>query len=219
MNLMKLLDGKDVLVGVIDVASDEVETPEQVADVIGEAMKYVAEGEDRPVHQLRHGADAARDRERQAAGARRGRRAGAQEVRVQSVNRHESARPPLALLRRRARAAARADPPLRRERDQAARAEMGGAGLRAARGAAPHGRARLPRHPLSGRVRRLRDGHARLGRARRGARPLHLRRRRHHGAGAHRHGLGAHGEWRLAGAEGALDAGHRRRPRRSRRWP
>ena len=39
---MKLLDGKDVLVGVIDVASDEVETPEQVAAVIGEAMKYVA---------------------------------------------------------------------------------------------------------------------------------------------------------------------------------
>jgi 5-methyltetrahydropteroyltriglutamate--homocysteine methyltransferase len=42
MNLLKLLDGKDVLVGVIDVASDEVETPEQVAAVIGEAMKYVA---------------------------------------------------------------------------------------------------------------------------------------------------------------------------------
>ena len=51
---------------------------------------------------------------------------------------------------------------------------MGGTGPRAARGAAPHGRARLPRHPLPGRVRRLRDGHARLGRARRGARPLHL---------------------------------------------
>jgi 5-methyltetrahydropteroyltriglutamate--homocysteine methyltransferase len=42
MELMKLLDGKDVQVGVIDVASDEVETPEQVAGVIGEAMKYVA---------------------------------------------------------------------------------------------------------------------------------------------------------------------------------
>ena len=42
MSLLKLLDGKDVLVGVIDVASDEVETPEQVAAVIGEAMKYVA---------------------------------------------------------------------------------------------------------------------------------------------------------------------------------
>ena len=42
MNLLKLLDGKDVLVGVIDVASDEVETPEHVAAVIGEALKYVA---------------------------------------------------------------------------------------------------------------------------------------------------------------------------------
>src|SRR5215470_15357453 len=35
MELMKLLDGKKVQVGVIDVASDDVETPEQVADVIG----------------------------------------------------------------------------------------------------------------------------------------------------------------------------------------
>jgi 5-methyltetrahydropteroyltriglutamate--homocysteine methyltransferase len=42
MNLLNLLDGKDVLVGVIDVASDDIETPEQVAGVIGEAMKYVA---------------------------------------------------------------------------------------------------------------------------------------------------------------------------------
>jgi len=42
MHLLKLLEGKDVLVGVIDVASDEVETPEDVAAVIGEAMKYVS---------------------------------------------------------------------------------------------------------------------------------------------------------------------------------
>jgi 5-methyltetrahydropteroyltriglutamate--homocysteine methyltransferase len=42
MHLLKLLEGKDVLVGVIDVASDEVETPEDVASVISEAMKYVA---------------------------------------------------------------------------------------------------------------------------------------------------------------------------------
>ncbi|WP_342361324.1 methionine synthase [Terrarubrum flagellatum] len=40
-SLMQLLDGKDVLVGVIDVASDAVETPDEVADVIGEALKYV----------------------------------------------------------------------------------------------------------------------------------------------------------------------------------
>src|SRR5262245_46157085 len=42
MSLLKLLDGKDVQVGVIDVASDEIETPEQVAAVIAEAAKYVA---------------------------------------------------------------------------------------------------------------------------------------------------------------------------------
>jgi 5-methyltetrahydropteroyltriglutamate--homocysteine methyltransferase len=36
-----LLDGKDVLIGVIDVATDKVETPQQVAQVIGEVMKFV----------------------------------------------------------------------------------------------------------------------------------------------------------------------------------
>jgi len=41
MRLLELLDGKDIQVGVIDVATDEVETPEQVAAVIGEAMRYV----------------------------------------------------------------------------------------------------------------------------------------------------------------------------------
>lgn len=41
-HLMALLEGKDVMVGVIDVASDVVETPEQVADTIGVAMKYVS---------------------------------------------------------------------------------------------------------------------------------------------------------------------------------
>ena len=39
--LLKLLDGKDVQVGVIDVASDEIESPDEVAAVIGEAAKYV----------------------------------------------------------------------------------------------------------------------------------------------------------------------------------
>ena len=38
---MALLDGKDVMVGVIDVASEVVETPEQVADTIALALKYV----------------------------------------------------------------------------------------------------------------------------------------------------------------------------------
>jgi len=42
MRLLKLLAGKDVLVGVIDVASDNVETPQEVVATIAEAMKYVA---------------------------------------------------------------------------------------------------------------------------------------------------------------------------------
>ena len=40
-DLMQLLAGKDVLVGVIDVASDVVETPEQVADTIARALEFV----------------------------------------------------------------------------------------------------------------------------------------------------------------------------------
>jgi 5-methyltetrahydropteroyltriglutamate--homocysteine methyltransferase len=39
--MMSLLEGKDVMVGVIDVASDVIETPEQIADTIGMALKYV----------------------------------------------------------------------------------------------------------------------------------------------------------------------------------
>lgn len=39
--LMALLQGKDVLVGVIDVANDVVETPEEVADTIGRALRFV----------------------------------------------------------------------------------------------------------------------------------------------------------------------------------
>jgi 5-methyltetrahydropteroyltriglutamate--homocysteine methyltransferase len=44
--LMKLLKGKDVLVGVIDVASDKVETPQEVAATIRLALRYV------PKHRL-----------------------------------------------------------------------------------------------------------------------------------------------------------------------
>ncbi len=39
--LMRLLDGKDVMVGVIDVASDVIETPEQIAETIGRALRFV----------------------------------------------------------------------------------------------------------------------------------------------------------------------------------
>jgi 5-methyltetrahydropteroyltriglutamate--homocysteine methyltransferase len=41
VELLRLLKGKDVLVGVIDVADDAVETPQEVADVIAKALKYV----------------------------------------------------------------------------------------------------------------------------------------------------------------------------------
>ena len=41
MRLLALLDRKDVLIGAIDVATDVVETPEDVAAVIAEAMKYL----------------------------------------------------------------------------------------------------------------------------------------------------------------------------------
>ena len=42
MDLIGLLKGKDVMVGVIDVASDQVETLEVVADTIGRALQFVA---------------------------------------------------------------------------------------------------------------------------------------------------------------------------------
>ena len=42
--VLGLLKGKDVLVGVIDVADDAVETPEQVAATIGRAMRFVPAG-------------------------------------------------------------------------------------------------------------------------------------------------------------------------------
>jgi 5-methyltetrahydropteroyltriglutamate--homocysteine methyltransferase len=41
MALLRLLAGKDVLVGVIDVATERVETPEEVADTIAEALSFV----------------------------------------------------------------------------------------------------------------------------------------------------------------------------------
>jgi 5-methyltetrahydropteroyltriglutamate--homocysteine methyltransferase len=41
VRLLELLAGKDVMLGVIDVASDRVETPEEVAGVIEAAMKHV----------------------------------------------------------------------------------------------------------------------------------------------------------------------------------
>ena len=39
--LMALLKGKDVMVGVIDVANDVVESADEVADTIGRALQFV----------------------------------------------------------------------------------------------------------------------------------------------------------------------------------
>ena len=41
MSVLKLLEGKDVLIGAIDVATDEIETPEEIASVIAAAAEYV----------------------------------------------------------------------------------------------------------------------------------------------------------------------------------
>jgi len=41
MSVLKLLAGKQVMIGVIDVASDKIESAEEVAAVIGEAMRFL----------------------------------------------------------------------------------------------------------------------------------------------------------------------------------
>jgi len=41
MSVLKLLEGKDVLIGVVDVANDAIETPEEVANVIAAATEFV----------------------------------------------------------------------------------------------------------------------------------------------------------------------------------
>jgi 5-methyltetrahydropteroyltriglutamate--homocysteine methyltransferase len=41
MSVLALLDGKDVLIGAIDVATDAIETPQEVAAVIAQAANYV----------------------------------------------------------------------------------------------------------------------------------------------------------------------------------
>ena len=42
LDLIGLLEGKDVMVGVIDVANNAVETPDEVAETIGRALQFVA---------------------------------------------------------------------------------------------------------------------------------------------------------------------------------
>jgi 5-methyltetrahydropteroyltriglutamate--homocysteine methyltransferase len=42
LSVLELLDGKDVLIGAIDVATDRIETPDEVAAVIAQAADHVA---------------------------------------------------------------------------------------------------------------------------------------------------------------------------------
>jgi 5-methyltetrahydropteroyltriglutamate--homocysteine methyltransferase len=42
LELIDLLKGKDVLLGAIDVATDDIETPQEVAATLREALRYVA---------------------------------------------------------------------------------------------------------------------------------------------------------------------------------
>jgi 5-methyltetrahydropteroyltriglutamate--homocysteine methyltransferase len=42
LELIRLLEGKDVLVGAIDVASGAIETPAEIAETIRAALRYVA---------------------------------------------------------------------------------------------------------------------------------------------------------------------------------
>jgi 5-methyltetrahydropteroyltriglutamate--homocysteine methyltransferase len=41
MSVLKLLGSKDVQLGVIDVATDKIETPEEIAAVIGKAAEFI----------------------------------------------------------------------------------------------------------------------------------------------------------------------------------
>ena len=41
MELLELIRGKKVMVGAIDVATNTIETPEEVANTLREALKYV----------------------------------------------------------------------------------------------------------------------------------------------------------------------------------
>ena len=41
IELLRLLEGKDVLLGVIDVATERVESADEIADVVGQALRYV----------------------------------------------------------------------------------------------------------------------------------------------------------------------------------
>ena len=79
--LLALLKGKDVLVGVIDVASDDGRDAGAISSRPSKRRCNIrAEGQDPRLHQLRHGADASRYRGGEAQCARRRRGAGTEET-------------------------------------------------------------------------------------------------------------------------------------------
>ena len=78
LSLLGLLSDKEILLGAIDVAALQVETPDQVADVIRQALAYVDRRAHPALHQLRHGAVAAYGGDRQAKSVGRRRCAGPQ---------------------------------------------------------------------------------------------------------------------------------------------
>ena len=79
MSVLTLLDGKDVLIGVIDVATEKIETPEEVAAVINEAAKHVPAQKIVASTNCGMAPDAPRNRRIEARSTGAGRGAGTQE--------------------------------------------------------------------------------------------------------------------------------------------
>ena len=65
IELLALIRGKKVMVGAIDVASNEIETPDEVAQTLREALKYVDADKLYPCT-LRYGAPPSPHSKRQA---------------------------------------------------------------------------------------------------------------------------------------------------------
>ncbi len=73
MDLIELVRGKKVMVGAIDVATDSIETPEQVAPIPAQRPALRRCGQALPGDELRHGAFEPQGRDRQVEGAGCGR--------------------------------------------------------------------------------------------------------------------------------------------------
>ena len=66
LSVLKLLEGKDILIGVIDVATDAVETAGTSRRRNCAGGRLCPEGKNHRLHQLRHGANASRHRGKEA---------------------------------------------------------------------------------------------------------------------------------------------------------